>query len=130
MAKINQIKNGINKSDKIQKKELNKKTVNIIFDKDMFYNDLSTPMFVANKVYEIENTPAWVARWVKRGGVLVDDSAVAVAPVPQEVDSNKGQEENTDTESKEVSTEENKSEDEVVVEAEEADLSLELDIEK
>lgn len=47
------------------------KTVKMIFPRDMFYNDLANPIYVANKIYDVPEN--MVDRWLKRGGVLATE---------------------------------------------------------
>ena len=50
----------------------NNDTVTIVFSEDKFYNDLDKPMFEKGIHYEIDNNPAWIQRWLNRGGMLVE----------------------------------------------------------
>lgn len=50
------------------------KTVNMRFKNDMFYNDLTTPLYKAGVIYPIDTSME--ARWVKRGGEIVPPSAM------------------------------------------------------
>ncbi len=60
------------------------KKVKMKFSEFKYYNDLSVPMFEPGKVYEIEGE-AWIQRWLKRGGEIVEDKA-PVAIEPEELD--------------------------------------------
>lgn len=73
---------------------MNSKIVKMIFSKDMFYNDQNVPMYVAGKVYDIEER--MVARWLKRGGQIVDETTKVETkehvetPTKKEDDGDKG----------------------------------------
>lgn len=45
-------------------------TTKMIFHRDMYYNDPTVPYYDKDKVYEVPN--AMVARWMKRGGQIVE----------------------------------------------------------
>lgn len=49
------------------------------FSQDMFYTDLSTPLYNAGKTYFVEQR--MVNRWLKRGGVVVNEVAQEEIPV-------------------------------------------------
>lgn len=50
------------------------KTVTMKFSADMFYNDLESPLYEKGKTYEVPER--MVARWLKRGGKIVDGTEV------------------------------------------------------
>lgn len=45
--------------------------VKMTFKEHKYYNDMNNPMFYAGEVYELEGAD-WIARWIKRGGVIVE----------------------------------------------------------
>lgn len=47
------------------------KTKKMKFFADKFYNDLNKPLYLAGQIYDVPED--MVARWQKRGGVLVED---------------------------------------------------------
>jgi hypothetical protein len=52
------------------------------FPKDMFYTDMNNPLYRKGEVYEVEDR--MVERWLKRGGIVVEELPVvekAVEPV-------------------------------------------------
>lgn len=69
------------RDEKLIKDENAIKPVRMKFGVDMYYNDLSTPLYQAGKVYEIEGR--MIARWMKRGGEIVDEP-VSEQPKVQE----------------------------------------------
>ncbi len=51
------------------------------FPKDMYYNDLSKPLYLKGEIYEVEDKN--VQRWLNRGGEIVEDKVEPVhVPVP------------------------------------------------
>lgn len=46
-------------------------TVKMTFNKDMFFQDRNVPLYRAGQVYTIPSRN--VAKWLKRGGVIVTD---------------------------------------------------------
>lgn len=54
---------------------LPKGTVLMKFTEHKYYNDLSTPLFYAGKVYELEGAD-WIQRWLKRGGEIIEGDVV------------------------------------------------------
>lgn len=59
-----------------------KASVKMKFSENKFYNDLNSPIFEKDKVYLLEGAD-WIQRWLKRGGVVVEDES---APVEAKVD--------------------------------------------
>lgn len=59
---------------KLSDEETPEKKVKMLFSEPKFYNDLHKPIFEAGKVYELEGA-AWIERWKKRGGQVVEDTA-------------------------------------------------------
>jgi hypothetical protein len=59
------------------------------FSEHKFYNDLNKPIFEAGKIYELEGA-AWIQRWTKRGGEIVENAkeATAEAHIPPPAESN------------------------------------------
>lgn len=54
------------------------------FKEHKYYNDLGKPIYEAGKIYEITGA-AWIQRWQKRGGEIVEDPKAkpeAVAHIP------------------------------------------------
>ncbi len=49
------------------------------FNRDMYYDDRTKPLYSAGIVYEIPH--GMVNRWLKRGGVIVEDPKPEVVPV-------------------------------------------------
>lgn len=68
--------------------------VEMTFPKDMFYDDMKKPLYLANKIYVI--APEMVDRWLKRGGVIVKAgkpvSPTVIAPAPQNPEAPKSDE--------------------------------------
>ena len=121
------------KQNKIQKKIEEKEKSDLVsvemkFPEDMYYNDLSRPIYRAGEVYTIVGLDM-VQRWLKRGGIIVEgefspknaeenpSSIVGgIVSEPQEQE-----EAVTEEESKEELTVEPQEQEEVVIEEEEAD---------
>lgn len=55
------------------------KTVQMRFPKDMFYNDLTVPIYKGGEICDVPEST--VDRWLKRGGVLIKDEELKTAPV-------------------------------------------------
>lgn len=60
------------------------KLVKMRFPKDMYYSDPNVPLYSGGKVVDVPESK--VDRWLKRGGVLIEDEVRGAAPIAPHVD--------------------------------------------
>lgn len=61
--------------------EMQPNKVKMTFTERKYYNDMDTPFFEPDKVYELEGAD-WIQRWLKRGGTIVQGELTF--PKPEE----------------------------------------------
>ena len=80
------LKKKLEKSAKIQEEKQAGEGTKVFmrFQQHQYFNDLNTPLFEAGKIYELVGA-AWIQRWMKRGGEIVEkkDSEKVEKPAEQ-----------------------------------------------
>lgn len=67
--------------DHVEGSELKEGEVLMKFSEHKYYTDQDTPIFYAGKTYKLEGA-AWIERWLKRGGTIVEGEAPVTPQEP------------------------------------------------